>query len=58
MNIGQALLYLLHLIGSAAPLAILCYMLVFLAKGKKVKVKTVVSYLVVGTIMLFILLRT
>lgn len=48
----------LHYIGSATPLAILCYMLAFISKGKKIKMKTVGSYVVVAVLMFFILLRT
>ena len=48
----------LHYIGSATPLAILCYMLAFITKGKKIKKKTVGSYVVVAIIMFVILLRT
>lgn len=49
---------ILGYIGSAMPLAILCYMLAFISKGKKIKMKTVGSYIVVAVIMFFILLRT
>lgn len=48
----------LHYIGSATPLAILCFMLAFISGGKKVKMKTVGSYVVVAVIMFVILLRT
>lgn len=48
----------LHYIGSATPLAILCFMLAFISGGKKVKMKTVGSYIVVAVIMFVILLRT
>lgn len=49
---------ILHYIGSATPLAILCYMLAFISKGKKIKGKTIGSYIVVAVLMFFILLRT
>ncbi len=49
---------LLNYIGSAMPLSILCFMLAFISGGKKVKMKTVGSYVVVAVIMFFILLRT
>lgn len=49
---------ILHYIGSATPLAILCYMLAFITRGKKIKMKTVGSYIVVAVLMFFILLRT
>jgi hypothetical protein len=49
---------ILHYIGSAMPLAILCYMIVFILRGKKIKNKTVISYVVVAVLMFFILLRT
>lgn len=49
---------ILHYIGSATPLAILCYMLAFISGGKKIKMKTVGSYIVVAVIMFVILLRT
>lgn len=58
MVIVQVLWYILHLIGSAMPLAILCYILVFIMKGRKVKQSTLVSYIVVAVIMFFVLLRT
>ena len=58
MAIVQVLWYILHLIGSAMPLAILCYILVFIMKGRKVKQSTLVSYIVVAVIMFFVLLRT
>lgn len=48
----------LHLIGSAFPLTILCYMIVLIAKGKKIHKKTVISYVIIAVIMFFILLRT
>lgn len=48
----------LHYVGSATPLAILCFMLAFISGGKKVKMKTVGSYIVVAVIMFVILLRT
>lgn len=49
---------LLHLIGSAFPLTVLCYMVVFILKGKKIKQKTVISYVIVAVLMFLILLRT
>jgi hypothetical protein len=49
---------ILHYIGSAMPLAVLCFMIVFILKGHKIKNKTVVSYIVVAILMFFILLRT
>lgn len=49
---------ILHYIGSATPLAILCFMLAFISKGAKIKKKTVGSYIVVAVLMFFILLRT
>ena len=58
MAIVQVLWYILHLIGSAMPLTILCYILVFIMKGRKVKQSTLVSYIVVAVIMFFVLLRT
>lgn len=58
MSVSEIIWYILHLIGSAMPLAILCFMIVFIAKGHKIKWKTIVSYTVVAVIMFFILLRT
>ena len=48
----------LHYIGSAMPLSILCYMLAFITNGKKIKKKTVLSYMVVAAIMFFVMWRT
>ena len=45
-------------IGSAMPLIILDYMIVFIIKGKKIKSNTVASYVVIAVIMFLILLRT
>lgn len=45
-------------IGSAMPLTVLCYMIVFILFGKKIKKETIVSYIVVGVLMFIILLRT
>lgn len=45
-------------IGSAMPLTVLCYMIVFILFGKKIKKETIVSYLVVAVLMFLILLRT
>ena len=47
-----------NLIGSAMPLTILCFMLVFIYKGRKVKKSTIVSYVIIAILMFFILLRT
>lgn len=58
MTFEEVIWYILHLIGSATPLAILCYMIVFISKGKKIKGKTVTSYIIVAVIMFIILLRT
>lgn len=58
MSVSEVIWYVLHLIGSAMPLAVLCFMIVFILKGHKVKWKTVISYIVVAVIMFFILLRT
>lgn len=52
------LIMIFNLIGSAMPLIILCYMLVFITKGRKVRQKTIWSYLTVAIIMFGILLRT
>ena len=52
------LMMIFNLIGSATPLIILCYMLVFISKGRKVRQETVWSYVVVAVIMFGILLRT
>lgn len=49
---------ILNYIGSATPLAILCFMLAFISGGKKIKMKTVGSYIVVAVLMFIILLRT
>lgn len=45
-------------IGSALPLAVLCYIIVFLFRGKKIKVNTLISYMLISVIMFLILLRT
>ena len=45
-------------IGSAMPLTVLCYMIVFIFFGKKIKKETIVSYIVVAVLMFIILLRT
>lgn len=58
MSASEIIWYILHLIGSAMPLAILCFMIVFIAKGHKIKWKMIASYTVVAVIMFFILLRT
>ena len=58
VDIVGVIWHILHLIGSAMPLAILCYIIVFIAKGRKVKNSTVVSYIVVAVLMFLILLRT
>ena len=58
MSASEIIWYILHLIGSAMPLAILCFMIVLIAKGHKIKWKTIASYTVVAVIMFFILLRT
>lgn len=57
-QIIDAIWMVLHYIGSATPLAILCFMLAFISGGKKVRMKTVGSYIVVAVIMFFVLLRT
>lgn len=49
---------ILNYVGSATPLAILCFMLAFISGGKKIKMKTVGSYIVVAVLMFIILLRT
>ena len=48
----------LHYIGSAMPLTILCYMIVFIMKGNKIKDKTVNSYAIISIILFLILWRT
>lgn len=58
MTVGSLLLQIVHWFGSAVPLTILCFMIVFIARGKKVKANTVISYIVVAVIMFIILLRT
>lgn len=54
----ETLVYITHLIGSTTPLIILYYIMVFVIKGKKIKMQTMISYLVVAFLMFFILLRT
>lgn len=56
--ISATVWYVLHLIGSAMPLAILCYMLAFIMGGKKIRKKTIGAYVIVALIMFVILLRT
>ena len=55
---NEVILNVIHLIGSAMPLAVLCLMLAILKGGKKVKTKTVASYVLVAVLMFIILLRT
>ncbi len=57
-QVVDAVWMVLHYIGSATPLSILCFMLAFISGGKKVRMKTVGSYVVVAVIMFFVLLRT
>lgn len=57
-NIYEIVWLILHYIGSATPLAILCYMLAFISKGAKIRKKTIGAYIVVAVIMFVILLRT
>jgi hypothetical protein len=57
-TVSTVIWQILDYIGSAMPLAILCYMLAFISKGKKIKMKTVGAYVVVAVIMFFIMLRT
>lgn len=54
----EFLMGIFNLIGSAMPLTILCFMVVFIMKGRKVKKNTIVSYIVVAVLMFFLLLRT
>ncbi len=58
MGVSDWVWYIIHLIGSAMPLAVLCFMIVFIMFGHKIKKKTVISYVVVAVIMFIILLRT
>lgn len=58
MELSTIVWTVLHYIGSAMPLAILCFMIVFILKGYKVKTKTVTSYIVIAVFMFFILWRT
>lgn len=58
MDFKAILLYIWNLIGSALPLAVLCYILVFLFRGKKIKTNTLTSYIIISVIMFLILLRT
>lgn len=50
--------HVLNLIGSAMPLCILCFMLVFIMRGIKIRKKTVISYVIISVILFIILLRT
>ena len=54
----ELFLNIVHWIGSAMPLAILCLMIALVKNGKKVKKKTIASYVVVAVIMFVVLLRT
>lgn len=58
MSLVEIIWNILHLIGSAMPLAVLCYIIVFLIKGKKIKQETLISYIVVAVLMFGALLRT
>lgn len=58
MTLRDALIMIANYIGSAMPLAILCYMIVFIKNGVKIKSKTVISYVIVAVFMFIILLRT
>ena len=49
------LISIFNYIGSAMPLCILCFMIVFIKNGKKIKKETIVSYVVVSVLMFFIL---
>lgn len=55
-TVKQVFSQLFNYVGSSVPLIILCYMIVFILHGKKVKWKTVISYVVVAVIMFMILL--
>ena len=48
----------INYVGSAMPLAILCFMIVFLLFGRKVKAQSLISYLIIAVLMFIILLRT
>ena len=48
----------MHYIGSAMPLTILCYMIVFILKGNKIKDKTINSYAIISILLFLILWRT
>lgn len=58
MSLADFVWYIFHLIGSAMPLAVLCYIIVFIVKGRKVKSATLISYIVVAALMFGVLLRT
>lgn len=58
VSISSIVWTILNYIGSATPLAILCYMLAFISKGAKIRKKTIGAYVVVAVIMFVILLRT
>lgn len=57
-DLMSIIIQVMHYIGSAMPLAILCYMIVFMLKGNKIKTKTINSYVIVSILLFFILWRT
>lgn len=51
-------MYVLNLIGSALPIIVLSFMIVFIIKNKKLDKKVLASYVLIAVLMFFILLRT
>ncbi len=49
---------ILHLIGSALPLAILCLMVVLMLRARKFKGSNILAYAIVSVFMFIVLLRT
>ena len=55
---GQVILNIAHLIGSAFPLAVLCFMIALIKEKGKVEDKSIISYCIVALMMFILLLRT
>jgi len=55
---AQIILTIAHLIGSALPLAVLCFMIALIKDKPKVEDKSIVSYCIVALMMFIVLLRT
>ena len=54
----EVVVRLLDLIGSAVPLAILCFILATLLRSRKVDSKLLITYLFIAVLLFIVLLRT